>query len=364
MADGYTTNPFFVRLLQDLAVAPQSRPPYTLQSGLIRYNGRIWVGDNKQLQSRIIAALHSSAIGGHSGFLVTPSRIKKLFTWKGMKARVKDFVVACSMCLQAKPDKAHYSGLLSPLPVPAAAWQVISMDFIKGLPRSGNADCIMVVVDKFSKFAHFVPLLHPYTAPKVAQAFLDHIFRLHGMPTHIISDKDPVFTSTFWKELFQLAQTTLCMSSAYHPQSDGQTKCVNQCLETYLRCFVHSCPRQWLKWLSLAEFWYNTNLHSTLGCSPFEVLYGHSPRHFGLTNEAASPVPDVASMIAERETMLAAVRQHLLRAQQRMKAHADKRRFERTFNVGDFIYLRLQPYVQSSLAPRTHQKLCFKFFGP
>jgi hypothetical protein len=86
-------------------------------------------------------------------------------------------------------------------------------------------------------------LLHPYSAPKVAQVFLDNVFRLHGMPTHIISDRDPVFTSSFWKELFKLANTLLCMSSAYHPQSDGQTERVNQCLETYLRCFVHSCPR-------------------------------------------------------------------------------------------------------------------------
>jgi hypothetical protein len=222
----------------------------------------------------------------------------------------------------------------------------------------------MVVVDKFSKFAHFIPLLHPYSASKVAQVFLDNIFRLHGMPTHIVSDRDPIFTSTFWKEFFKLAHTTLCMSSAYHPQSDGQTERVNQCLETYLRCFVHSCPRQWLKWLSLAEFWYNTSQHSALGRSPFEVLYGRSPRHFGLTDADVSPVPDVAAKLAERETMLAAVRQHLLRAQQRMKAHADKRRSERSFNVGDFVFLRLQPYVQSSLAPRAHQKLSFKFFGP
>jgi hypothetical protein len=108
------------------------------------------------------------------------------------------------------------------------------MDFIEGLPTSGFANCIMVVVDKFSKFAHFIPLHHPFTAAKVAQSFLDSVYRLHGMPTHIISDRDPIFTSQFWKELFRLAQVELCMSSAYHPQSDGQTQRVNQCLETYL----------------------------------------------------------------------------------------------------------------------------------
>jgi len=192
---------------------------------------------------------------------------------------------------------------------------MVSMDFIDGLPPSGHANCIMVVVDKLSKFAHFIPLHHPYTAQRVAQAFLDNIFKIHGLPTHIISNRDPIFTSQFWRELFCLAQVTLAMSSAYHPQSDGQTERVNQCLETYLRCFVHSCPRQWLKWLPLAEYWYNTSSHSALGKSPFEVLFGRSPRHFGITELAASPVPDVASMLAERTTMLASVRQHLLHAQ-------------------------------------------------
>jgi hypothetical protein len=222
----------------------------------------------------------------------------------------------------------------------------------------------MVIVDKFSKFTHFVPLDHPFTAPKVAQAFLDNIFRLHGMPTHIISDRDPIFTSSFWRELFRLAQVTLAMSSAYHPQSDGQTERVNPCLETYLRCFVHSCPRQWLKWLPLAEYWYNRSEHSALGKSPFQVLYGRSPRHFGIADHSASPVSVAKTMVSERATMLAAVRQHLLRAQQRMKSQADKKRSERSFQVGDFVYLRLQPYVQASLAPRSHNKLCFKYFGP
>ena len=208
---------------------------------------------------------------------------------------------------------------------------MVSMDFIDGLPTSGHANCIMVVVDKLSKFAHFIPLHHPYTAQRVAQAFLDIIFKIHGLPTHIISDRDPIFTSQFWRELFRLAQVTLAMSSAYHPQSDGQTERANQCLETYLRCFVHSCPRQWLKWLPLAEYWYNTSTHSALGRSPFEVLFGRSPRHFGITDLAASPVPGVASMLAERTTMLASVRHHLLRAQQRMKHQADKKHSEHLF---------------------------------
>ncbi|XP_066314427.1 uncharacterized protein [Miscanthus floridulus] len=235
----------------ELSVNSHNHPPFTLHHGVIRYSGHIWVGNNQQLQQNIISALHDSALGGHSGFLVTYSRIKKLFCWHGMKQSIKAFVAACSVCHQAKPDRVRYPGLLSPLPVPAEAWQMVSMDFIDGLPPSGHANCIMVVVDKL-----------------------------------------------------------------------------------------------------------------TLGKSPFEVLFGRSRHHFGITELAASPVPDVASMLAERTTMLASVRQHLLRAQQRMKHQADKKRSKRSFQTDDFVYLRLQPYVQSSLAPRSHHKLCFKYFGP
>jgi hypothetical protein len=364
VASGYDSDPSAQQLLQELSVDPKAHPPYSLQQGVIRYNDRVWVGANKESQLHIIQALHSSALGGHSGFPITYAKIRKLFSWKGMKQAVKDFVSSCVVCIQAKPDRAQYPGLLSPLPVPSESWQVISMDFIEGLPRSSSANCILVVVDRFSKFAHFLPLLHPFFAQQVAQLFLDQVYRLHGMPTHIVSDRDRIFTSTFWRELFRLAQTSLCMSSAYHPQSDGQTERVNQCLETFLRSFVHSCPKRWSKWLTLAEFWYNTSCHSSTQRSPFEVLYGHPPRHFGLTPLAVSAASDVDTMLSERAIMLDSVRQHLLRAQQRMKHQAGKRRSDRSFNEGDLVYLKLQPYVQSSLAPRAHQKLSFKYFGP
>lgn len=148
------------------------------------------------------------------------------------------------------------------------------MDFVEDLPRSHNYNCIMVVVDKFSKYAHFVPLAHPFTAFKVVMLFMEHIFKLHGLPKAIGSYRDKVFTSSLWQELFKLAGTKLKMSSAYYPQTDGETKRVNQCLEGYHRCSVHSCPTKWKDWLALAEFWYNTSYHSSLQKTPFEVLYG------------------------------------------------------------------------------------------
>jgi hypothetical protein len=205
------------------------------------------------------------------------------------------------------------------------------------------------VVDKFSKYNNFLPLLHPFTAAKVASVFLDQVYKLHGLPLAIISDRDRIFISHFWQELFRLAGVTLQMSSAYHPQTDGQTERVNQCLETFIHCFVHAYPKQWSRWLSLVEFWYNTCYHSTLDRSPFEVLYGHSLRHFDIQSDEVCRETELSTCLHERQV----IKQHLLRAQQRMKVQANKNMSEIVFQVGDQVFLKLQPYVQSSLVKTT-----------
>jgi hypothetical protein len=238
------------------------------------------------------------------------------------------------------------------------------MDFIEGLPKSNKYDTIMVVIDKYTKYAHFIALAHPFSALTVAQAYLDSVYKLHGLPQGIVSDRDKIFTSAVWKELFRLADTQLLMSSSYHPQSDGQSERLNQCLEGFLRCAVNACPKQWHKWLSVAELWYNTNYHSALGRSPFEVLYGHHPRHFGISNEVQLHSPDLEQWLVEHHLLTDVIQDHLHWAQQRMKSYADKGRSEREFKVGDQVYLRLQPYIQSSVAPRTNQKLSFRYYGP
>jgi hypothetical protein len=138
------------------------------------------------------------------------------------------------------------------------------------------------MVEKFTRYGHFIPLSHPYIVSSIATLFMNSVYKLHGLPTSIISDRDPIFPSTFWRLLFKFSRTTLRMSSSYHPQTDGQTKRVNQCLEMFLRCFVHACPKRWKDWIPAAEFWYNTNFHSALGRSPFEALYGRHPRVLGL----------------------------------------------------------------------------------
>jgi hypothetical protein len=169
------------------------------------------------------------------------------------------------------------------------------MDFIKSLPVSSSFNCILVIVDKFSKYAHFIKLKHPFSALQVAQSFMENVYKLHGMP-----NRDKVFTSRLWKELFKLVDTELCMSTTYHPQSDGQTERVNQCIEGYLRCFIHSCPTSWSQWLHLAEYWYNTSYRFALKHAPFEILYAQTPKHFGIDPDQDVIVPELTTWLQNR----------------------------------------------------------------
>lgn len=361
---GYTDDAAAQKLLARLATEPEGHDGFKLQNGIIKQNGRVWLGNNVSLQKQVLTALHSGAIGGHSGFNATYRRVRRLFTWPGVKQHIKLFVEECQVCKQAKPERVRYPGLLEPLPVPKQAWELITMDFVEGLPQSARYNSILVVVDKFSRYAQFIHLSHPFTAFQVALAFVNNIYKLHGLPEAIVSDRDPVFTSAMWKEIFRLTHTELKMSTARHPQTDGQSERVNQCLETYLRCFVHACPSKWSSWLALAEFWYNTSPHSALGTSPFEALYGHALRHFGIIDPLSCAAPDLADWLQDRAQMEALLQQHLLRAQQQMKQSADKRRSDRSFDVGDWVFLKMQPYIQRSLATRANQKLSFRYFGP
>lgn len=158
----YQHDPQSAKLLAELSIV-SSQGFYTIQDGLIKVKNRIWVGAATQIQQKILTSLHSSAIGGHSGYEVTYKRVKHLFAWPHLKQSVQAFVAQCQVCQQAKSDRVAYPGLLAPLPIPDGAWQTITMDFIEGLPKSSGSNCILVVVDKFSKYAHFIPLAHPFT---------------------------------------------------------------------------------------------------------------------------------------------------------------------------------------------------------
>jgi hypothetical protein len=202
----------------------------------------------------VLSELHATLTTGHSGFTKTYDKVKRSFFWDGMKQEICNFFIECDVCQRKKGETVKSSGTLQLLLIPPAIWKDISMDFITGLPKSGNKLVIMVVVDRLSKYSHLCALQHLFTASTVAQIFMDQVFKIHGMPHSIVSDRDPTFISNFWQELFKIQGTQLHLSTSYHPQTDVQTEVVNKCLETYLRCFTSKNQNQWAQWLPLVEW--------------------------------------------------------------------------------------------------------------
>ena len=230
---------------RELVEDPDSWPKYSLKHGCLLYNRRLVLPRNSSLIPLILREFHMGLVGGHSGVLRIYKRIAQDLYWQGMKGDIQKFVAECGISQQNKTLALSPASLLQPLPVPNLIWEDITMDFIEGLPHSGGFNSIFVVVDRFSKYAHFIPLQHPYTAITVAAAFAKEVVRLHGIPRSIVSDHDKLFLSHFWTKLFRLQGTKLRLSTAYQPQTDGQSKVVNRCLETYLRCFSYDKPKSW-----------------------------------------------------------------------------------------------------------------------
>ena len=183
-------------------------------------------------------------MGGHSGMFRTYKRLAQQFYWSSMFQLVQDYISRCTTCQKTKSETLQPARLLQPLPIPCQVLEDISLNFVEGLPNSQGRDAIFVVVDRLSKYAHFISLSHPFTTKLVAEKFLEGVVKLHDMPKSIASDRDPIFIRKIWYEFFTLSGTKLKMSSAYHPQTDGQTEVVNICLEQYLCSFVHQWPRK------------------------------------------------------------------------------------------------------------------------
>jgi hypothetical protein len=309
--------------------------------------------------------LHTSLVGGHLGFLKTYHRVKKEFFWDGLKTDVQRFVAECLVFQQNKVEIIKTPGLLQPLSIPCQHWEEVSMDFIRGLPKSEGKSVITVIVDRLTKYAHFCALFHPFKSSIVATAFMETIKKLHGSPKIIVSDKDPIFTGHFWTKSFSCLGTQLAHSSSYNPQSNGQTEIVNKCLEGYLHCFVSDKQTQWFKWLSLAKWWYNTSFNTVTKMTPFMALYGYHPPSITSYLKEKSKVQAVEDHIENQQQDLQILKDNLTMAQNRMKQQADQNRSERSFEVGDWVFLRLQPYKQMShKQAKKDNKLSPKYYGP
>lgn len=350
--------------MQDLESNSKEHVGFQLENGRLLYKGRWVLSSNSKFKSQLLQAYHSSPVGGHGGDVKTYIRIATEWHWLGIRKDVSSFVRKCEVCQQQKLSQQAPAGLLQPLPLPTRIWDDISMDFIEGLPSSKGFDTVFVVVDRLSKYAHFIALKYPFTAVKVAEVFVNEVVRLHGYPISIVSDRDKLFVSQFWRELFRLQGTALKFSTAYHPQTDGQTEIVNKTLETYLRCFVGGHPRSWTKWLPWAEYSYNTSPHLSTKYTPFKIVYGRDPPSLVRPDRSQTAVNSLEEILLERDAILDDLHFYLLRAQQKMKSTADRKRRDEHFEVGEKVFLRLQPYRQSSLARRQCEKLAAKFYGP
>lgn len=192
VVEGYQQDPDALSNVQTICINNSAIPDFALKNGVLYFKDKLWIGNNQVVQQRILANLHTTTIGGHSGITVTHQRIKQLFAWPGLRADVVKFIQHCDICQKRKSEHVKYPGMLQPLPVPEQPWQVVSLDFMEGLPRPSTFNCILVVMDQFSKYAHFVALSHPFTALEVAEAYMQHIHRLHGLPQVLISDRDRI----------------------------------------------------------------------------------------------------------------------------------------------------------------------------
>ncbi|KAJ0779179.1 putative nucleotidyltransferase, Ribonuclease H [Helianthus annuus] len=242
-----------------------------------------------------------------------------------MRKDVKHFVAQCQVCQQVKSSSLLPAGLLQPLPVPSLIFENIAMDFITGLPMSHGYSVILVVVDRLSKYGHFVGLPSSFISLPVAAAFVQEFIRLHGVPLDIVTDRDPRFMAEFWKELHRLQGTTLSFSTAYHPQSDGQTEVLNKCVEMYLRCYVMDRPKDWFKFLPWAKYWYNTSFQTAAQMTPFEIIYGRKPPSLTRYVKDSTSNSLVDSQLLDRDMVLNTLKRNSLRAQARMKFYADSK---------------------------------------
>jgi hypothetical protein len=334
---------------------------WSVADGLILFKGRVYVKGASSARQAILEMAHGA---GHEGVHKTLHRLRADFHIPQDRLVVQEFVRGCLVCQRNKGEHLQPGGLLQPLGVPTSIWSDVAMDFIEALPKVHGKSVILTVVDRLSKAAHFVPLGHPYTATSVARAFFAEIVRLHGIPSTIVSDRDPVFTSEFWKELFRLAGVKLQMTSAFHPQSDGQSEATNKIIAMYLRCLTGDRPRQWLEWLPWAEFCYNSSYQQAIKTSPFELVYGRPPPSIRSYVPGEARLPAVDQAMKDRDEFLAEVRDRLEQAQQHYKATYDRHHRKLEFAPGQWVWLRLLHRPVASLQVAGRGKLGPKFFGP
>lgn len=363
--EGYMKDPEAQQMLGDLRKGKKLKE-IKLVNGLLKYKqSRVYVPQGK-LRLLVLKEEHDSPIAGHRGEKATIATVSRRYYWPGMKEDITHFVKTCVKCQLNRASYQKQAGLLQPLPIPPGPWHSVSMDFITSLPESQGYDAILVMVDRFSKLAHVVPTRGTATALETAKIFLNAWWKHHGLPRVIVSDRDPKFTSAFWRHFFRKVGTKLTFSTAFHPQTDGQTERVNGVLNQYLRNFVSADQRDWVDYVGLAEFSYNAATHSATKESPFKVAYGVEPlQPADLALEGAHSTlefnQDGEDLAKKREQMLEKTRLLLEKARRRYEKQVNARRREVEFEVGQKVLLNVKNFTMpEGLTP----KFMSKFAGP
>ena len=335
-------------------------------------------------KQQLLQAVHDSVFSGHLGLTKTLTLLQRQFWWPGMKQSVQEYIRSCDQCQRNKSGNALPLGGLTPLQLPQGKWSSVSVDFITDLPETASTKytSICVFVDRLTKMVHLAPTVKDLTAEGFAQLFVENVVRLHGMPAEIVSDRDKLFTSPFWTALSALFGTQRSMSTAFHPQSDGQTERVNRVLEDTLRHFVGPTQDDWDKLLPCAEFALNNAKHEATGMTPFKLNYGIDPRSPALAgiltedtprgssaraaysriSPDAELVPAAHKFTSDMQKCMQHVQLCLKAAQQRAKAIADKRRTtEVPFAVGHQVLLKVDHLNLKQMGSR---KLSARAIGP
>ena len=363
--DGYTVDPLYD------AEHADERAKHGLSlndQGLWIRSNLVAVPANTDIHKVILRELHCSPYAGHFGIHRTLELIQRYYWWPHMQAEIAEFIKGCVPCQRSKPMHGPTAGKLLPLPVPSVHWEDISMDFVGPLPTTPREyDSILVVVDRLSKMAHFLPCKQTITAEQLARLLEARIFSLHGMPKSIVSDRGPQFMNAWISALYKRLGTKQSPSTAYHPESDGQTERVNRVLSEMLRHFVNkSTYDNWDENLPLAEFAHNNAKSSATGQTPFFICYGTHPRlPVQLPTESDLPSLDqrisVSAYMQERHAIVAHAQKAMEAARQRMAAQVDPHRQELSFQVGDLVSLKTKHLMVSTLPSR---KLFPKWIGP
>ncbi|KAM0057804.1 putative nucleotidyltransferase, Ribonuclease H [Helianthus debilis subsp. tardiflorus] len=315
------------------------------EDGAYYVTGRIWVPLYGGLRELVMDEAHKSRYSVHPGSDKMYHDIKTTYWWPSMKAHIATYVGKCLTCARVKVEYQKPAGLLQQPRIPQWKWEEISMDFVTGLPRSqrGN-DTIWVIVDRLTKSAHFLAIKETDKFSTLADIYLKEVVSRHGVPISIISDRDARFTSELWKAMHKSFGSQLDMSTAYHPQTDGQSERTIQTLEDMLRACVIDFGNGWEKHLPLVEFSYNNSYHTSIQAAPFEALYGRkcrSPLCWAEVGDSQITGPEIVVDATEK---IAQIRQRMAAARDRQKAYANKRKRPLEFQVGDRVLLKVSPW--------------------